>query len=123
MPRATLSIPGTPPSLNQVGYRSHWSVGRREKQKWEGFLAIALMEQRVPRGLKSVFASAELRFKQKRRRDEGNFRALLEKALGDVLQTGWLPDDTPEYFRFGAVEFSAPCPEPLTIVHLDFERA
>jgi hypothetical protein len=83
--RATLSIPDTPPSLNQIGYRSHWAVGRKAKQQWEQWLSIALMEQKVPRGLASVQARATIRFKQKRRRDEGNFRALLEKALGDVL--------------------------------------
>ena len=55
------------------------------------------MEQRVPRGLASVKAKATIRFKQRRRRDEGNFRALLEKALGDVLQAGgYLTDDTPD---------------------------
>ncbi len=121
MTRATLTIPGVPPSLNQIGYRSHWSAGRREKQKWEQFLAIALMEQRVPRGLGSVVASAELRFTQRRRRDEGNFRALLEKALGDTLVKGrWLPDDTPDHYRFGALEIEAPCPEAMTVVELSW---
>lgn len=118
---ATLSIPGTPPSLNKIGYHSHWSVGRKAKKDWEGFLHIALMEQKVPRKLGSVSASATLHFKQRRRRDEGNWRALLEKALGDVLQAaGYLEDDTPEYYRFGAVQLVAPSPEPLTLVHLDY---
>jgi hypothetical protein len=120
--QATLSIPGTPPSLNAIGYRSHWAVGRKAKQEWEGWLSIALMEQKVPRGLRSVTAKATIRFKQRRRRDEGNFRALLEKALGDVLQNGWIPDDTPEHYRFGAVELFAPVERPETIVVLDYER-
>lgn len=121
--RATLSIPGTPPSMNQVGLRSHWSVGRAEKLKWEGWLGIALLEQRVPKGLKSVQASAALRFKQRRRRDEGNHRMLIEKALGDVLvSAGYLPDDTPDLYRFGRVELLAPCEKPETIVVLDYVR-
>jgi hypothetical protein len=121
--RATLRIPGCPPSLNQIGFRSHWAVGRKAKQDWEQFLSIALLEQRVPRGLKRVEATGTLRFKQKRRRDEGNFKALLDKALGDVLQAGgWLADDTPDYYRFGELTLFAPVPQPETIVLLDYER-
>lgn len=120
--RVSLSIPGTPPSFNKVGLHSHWAVGRKAKQDWEQWLSIALMEQRVPRGLRSVAATATIRFKQRRRRDEGNFKPLLEKALGDVLQNGWIEDDTPEYYRFGAVELFAPVERPETIVVLDYER-
>ncbi len=120
--RATLSIPATPPSFNAVGLRSHWSVGRKAKRDWEQWLQIALLEQRVPKGLKRVTASATIRFKQRRRRDEGNFKPLIEKALGDVLQNGWVEDDTPEHYRFGAVELFAPVDRPETIVVLDYER-
>lgn len=88
--RATLSIPGTPPSFNAIGLHSHWTVGRKAKREWEQWLSIALMQQRVPRGLKQVRASATLRFKQRRRRDEGNFRVILEKAFGDALVGGRL---------------------------------
>ncbi len=123
MERATLSIPGTPKSFNQIGYRSHWSIGRAEKQRWEGFLGIALMEARVPRRLKRVEATATLRFKQQRRRDSGNFRPLIEKALGDILVTaGYLEDDTADLYSFGAVELFAPVDRPETIVVLDYER-
>lgn len=121
--RATLSIPGTPPSFNKVGLHSHWAVGRRHKLQWQQWLSIALMEQGVLRGLKSVEARATIRFKTQRRRDEGNFRVILEKALGDALVEGlWLADDTPEYFRFGRVELLAPVERPETIVVLDYER-
>jgi hypothetical protein len=112
-----------PPSLNAVGFHSHWTVGRKAKQDWEQWLSIALMEQRVPKGLKRVEATATLRFKQKRRRDEGNHRTLLEKALGDVLQgRGYLEDDTPDFYRFGRLTMLAPVPQPETIVVLDYER-
>ena len=121
--RATLCIPGTPPSLNRVGLRSHWAVGRGEKLKWQGWIALALMEQKVPRRLKHVSATATIRFKQRRRRDEGNFRVLLEKACGDALVEGdWLPDDTSDLYRFGRVELFAPVDWPETIVVLDYER-
>lgn len=125
--RATLRIPGTPPSFNAVGLHSHWAVGRKAKQDWEQWIHFAILEQAVPRGLmprglKSVTASAAIRFKQKRKRDEGNFRVILEKALGDVLQNGWISDDTPEYYRFGRVELIAPVEKPETIIILDYER-
>lgn len=121
--RATLSIPGTPPSFNAVGLHSHWTKGRKAKRDWQQWLSIALMEQKVPRGLKQVRASAALRFKQRRRRDEGNFRVVVEKALGDALvEGGWLADDTPDRYRFGAVELLAPVDRPETIVVLDYER-
>jgi hypothetical protein len=81
------------------------------------------MEAGVPRRLKHVEASATLRFKQRRRRDELNFATILNKALGDVLQSaGYLPDDTPDLYRFGRVELLAPCDRPETIVVLDYER-
>jgi len=121
--RATLRVPGTPPSFNAVGLRSHWAVGRRHKLQWQEWLSIALMEQAVPRGLERVAATATIRFKQRRRRDEGNFRVILEKALGDVLQAGgWLADDTPEQYRFGEVKLLAPVSQPETIVVLDYTR-
>lgn len=121
MPTAVLTIPGIPPSFNAVGLRSHWAVGRRHKQAWEQHLATAMTLEQVPRGLRRVEASATLQFTQRRRRDAANFQPLLDKALGDILQSGWgLPDDTPEYYRFGALELSAPHPEPLTIVRLDY---
>lgn len=121
--RATLCIPGTPPSLNAVGYRSHWAVGRKHKLQWQGYIALALMEQKVPRRLKRVEATATLRFKQRRRRDEGNHRVLVEKALGDALvEGGWLPDDDSELYSFGRVELMAPVERPETILILDYER-
>jgi hypothetical protein len=81
------------------------------------------MEARVPRRLKRVEVTATLRFKQQRRRDSGNFRPLLEKALGDVLVSGsWLEDDTADLYSFGAVELLAPVDRPETIVVLDYER-
>lgn len=115
-----LSLPDVPPSLNRVGSRgkSHWPY-TNAKKKWEGMFFIALLEVKVPKGLLTVDASAVLRFKSKRRRDEGNFRMLLEKALGDILVTGgWLQEDTPDFYAFNSVEFSEETGDPLTLVTL-----
>jgi len=121
--RVSLSIPGTPPSFNKVGLRSHWAVGRAEKLRWQGFIAIALMERQVPRRLKRVDVKATIRFKQRRRRDSGNFKVILDKACGDALvEGGWLADDTSDLYDFGRVELLAPCERPETILVLDYVR-
>lgn len=113
---AVLDIPGTPPSYNVTAH-AHWQKVRRAKQEWQRNCELALMVAQVPRGLGSVLVSGRLEFKQRRRRDEGNFRVILEKALGDALTNGnWIPDDTPDHYRFGALELSAPCSRPRTLV-------
>lgn len=103
----TLLIDSTPPSLNAIAGRGNRWAFSRAKRQWQSDLATLLMVRAVPRGLIRVEASAVLTFPTRRRRDEGNFRVLLEKALGDALvEGGWLPDDTPEHFTFGAVTFA-----------------
>lgn len=122
--QAVLEVPGTPKSFNEVGLRTHWAVGRRHKKQWEADFVTALLLTKVPLGLDSVRATARIEFKQRRRRDEGNFRVLIEKALGDALvgdrrawpDGRWLPDDTPEHYQFGAVELVAPAPAARTLI-------
>lgn len=104
--RFALAFPGTPPSFNKVGHTgSRWNW-TREKKHWQQTIEMLLMAECVPRGLRRVEARAELWFPTHRRRDEGNYRTLLEKCLGDALVNGkWITDDTPEHFSFGRVEF------------------
>lgn len=119
--RYELSIGGTPPSLNRVGSRgSHWAFTKAKKD-WQSNCFIALLVAKVPKGLTSVQATACLVFGKNRRRDEGNYRALLEKSLGDALVLGgFLTDDTPEQFRFGAVYFQKG--KATTRITLEVER-
>jgi hypothetical protein len=79
-----------------------------------------------------VEAAASLRFTTKRRRDEGNFRATLEKALGDALvgdraawpEGRWIPDDTRDHFRFGDIDFHVDEREPaLTVIAIGWSKA
>ena len=117
----TIEIPGTPPSFNAVGLHTHWTVGRKAKADWQQRCEIMLMKHKVPRGLDLVTATAMIAHKTRRRRDEGNFRVILEKALGDALTAGgWLPDDTPDHYRFGAVDLVSPAPEALTTLTLAY---
>lgn len=102
----TIVIADTPPSMNTYSH-AHWRKFHSIKKTWQAIFAEELMVLRREIGRAgSVHATASLRFPQRRRRDEGNYRAALEKALGDALvQGGFLVDDTPEYFTFGAVTF------------------
>jgi hypothetical protein len=121
---STIRLPMTPPSLNAVAGRSNrWAFSRPKKQ-WQRDLAVALMAIGVPRNLHRVEASAVLSFTTARRRDEGNFRVILEKALGDALvEGGWLEDDTPDHFRFGAVDFAqADAPETRVLLGIELVR-
>lgn len=118
---AVLQLPITPPSLNEVGYRTHWAVARRHKLTWQNDLSTLLLAQRVPRGLMKVDAAATIYFTEKRRRDEGNFRVLIEKALGDALvEGGWLADDTPDHYTFGKVALLAPCTARQTYIEINY---
>ena len=113
---ARIWIGATPPSLNVVaGHRWQWA---KAKKMWQNDLALLLMAERLPRGLARVEASAVLTFPTRRRRDEGNFRALIEKSLGDALVEGrWLADDTPDRFSFGAVTFALGTPRTTIDLH------
>lgn len=112
--------PVTPPSFNKVGHSGCRWAWTREKKKWQEDFETLLMAASVPRGLSKVEVSAVLSFPTKRRRDEGNYRTLLEKCLADALVNGgWLPDDTPEFFTFGRVSFEKGASE--TRILLDAE--
>jgi len=123
MTTATLHLPATPPSMNAIIGRSNRWAYSRAKRRWQSDLATALMVAGVPRRLERVEAAAVLTFTTSRRRDEGNFRLILEKALGDALvEGGWLADDTPDRYRFGAVAF-AKADEARTTLTVRFEIA
>lgn len=121
MAKYELSLPDVPRSLNPL-MRAHWSKFHAEKKKWEDMLFIALHEAKVPKRLKKVHATASLRFTDRRGRDEGNFRATLEKALGDALQLQWIPDDTADIFTFGALTFEEKPGTKRTTIVLDVEE-
>lgn len=107
-------IADAPPSINQVGSRGHWRSFHAKKRQWQGMLGTALIASgpELEAALRStsgpVRATGAIYFRVKRRRDEGNFRAILEKSLGDALvgdpdawpEGRWIPDDTPEHYRF-----------------------
>jgi hypothetical protein len=102
----TFTLGYLPDSFNRTAY-AHWTKQRESKQNLQRDMELMLMGLQMPRPLPGpVVAFATLIVPVRRRRDEGNFRTPLEKALGDALVNGgWLHDDTPELFRFGSVAF------------------
>lgn len=130
-----LAIPRTPKSLNQLGARGNPRLFHREKKSWEEELALTMIAEGLPgwpKGpqLHRVDARAVLRFRSNRRRDEGNFRVLLEKALGDALrghigawrEGKWIPDDTPDHYSFKALEISPDLGPARTLITLEWKR-
>lgn len=116
MGQAVLEL-APPASMNKApasGSRGARMARHKAKRGLEADLSRLLLAAEVPRPIPGdrVRATAELLFPAARRRDEGNYRTALEKALGDALAPHdpehpfrWLSDDTPEHFTFGAVTF------------------
>lgn len=126
---AMIELAYTPPSINQVAVGRAASRGAgiastRAKKQLQSDLESMLLVERLPRPLVFVEAAARLRFARRNsRRDEGNFRTPLEKALGDALTNGgWLLDDTPDTYHFGRLTFDPEPGEPRTQLLLRFRR-
>jgi hypothetical protein len=122
-PTIELWINDVPPSMNKIGgHSSHWRY-QFHKKKWNDLIGYTLIavHGRTPL-IPTVRVTALLRFPTNRRRDEGNFRMMLEKAMGDILQSGgWLPDDTPDYYRFGEVTIEDEIGPNRTILFIEQE--
>jgi hypothetical protein len=100
-PEVVIDIDQLPPSMNDIiGQGSRWRY-TAEKKKWGKLLQQALLDA----GLGScarVFAEGEVTFPSRIKHDQGNYRFMLEKALGDALQTvGVLLDDSWDFYSFG----------------------
>jgi hypothetical protein len=82
------------------------------KDIWQRILATLLEECGLPRGQQRIEAEGTITFPNHATRDQGNFRVILEKALGDALvggsdkagvDGGWLKDDNWDAYEFGAL--------------------
>lgn len=93
---------GTPQSLNIHGSTANAHHYQSIKHHWSERLNELLEQSGLPRGLSYVLAEGQCCFPDRIKRDQGNFRYLLEKSLGDVLVEGaWLKDDRWENYEFG----------------------
>lgn len=96
---------GYPPSLNALGDGNRFAY-RAMKTAWEERLVSLIERTDLPRPLARVTVEGLLTVPDRTRRDQGNFRVILEKALGDALVLGgWLEDDDWSRYSFGGLEF------------------
>ena len=91
---------GTPPSLNAL-VSSNVHALRAQKDAWQRALPSELRASDLG-PTDRVMAEGECCFGTQQRRDGGNHRVLLEKALGDALtEGGYLVDDDWNRYEFG----------------------
>jgi hypothetical protein len=95
---------GAPPSFNALGVgdtRAYLSMKKRLEAVFAKRLRAAGLR---PCG--RIVVEGEATFPDRGRRDQGNFRVLLEKALGDALTAGgWLEDDDWTRYEFGGLAY------------------
>lgn len=98
---------GAPQSYNAFGggrgTGAAAQVGAGLKQTWQAILQQKLTASDLPVFLDQVYAIGEVTFPDDREdRDQGNFRVVIEKALGDALEAGgWLKKDNWARYQFG----------------------
>jgi hypothetical protein len=76
------------------------------KEGWENLFGELLSKTSLPKAVRitSVSRARSASATHRRDRDQGNHRFILEKALGDALQTGgWLLDDDWDSYEFGGL--------------------
>lgn len=120
----TFAYADTPPSMNTNVGKGSWRNFHTAKKRWEGIFAMLLLTQKIPKGCSLVKATVNIKFRVKRaKRDVGNFQTIIEKALGDALQTvGVIPDDGPSYFEIEKVHLEPESGKPCTTITLEVWR-
>jgi hypothetical protein len=94
---------GAPPSVRVLGSGDQFRY-QALKKAWQDLLTVALAASELPRPSARVFVEGEVTFPDRIKRDQGNHRFLLEKALGDALvEGGWLRDDDWDRYEFGGL--------------------
>jgi len=103
-----------PPSVNQLPLNPRDPKYRKARDNWIQDFAYSFNEagNKLPKNIIWLRAYAVLTFTKYRRRDSGNYKALIEKWLGDALQhAGIIKDDTHDIYSFGNVAiFIGPAP-------------
>lgn len=97
---------GGPPSLNMFGSGAQ-RVFQAQKKTWQQLLTSHLYEVGLPKPCQRIVVEGTATFPDRGRRDQGNYRFLLEKALGDALTAGgWLEDDDWARYEFGNLAYA-----------------
>jgi hypothetical protein len=102
-PEVVIEVDQLPPSMNDIiGQGSRWRY-TAEKKKWGKLLTQAVTDSGL--GLcRRVLVEGQVTFPTRIKHDQGNYRFMLEKALGDALQAaGVLDDDDWSSYEFGGL--------------------
>ncbi len=93
---------GAPPSLNAQGSSANRFIYQAQKQAWQEMWTRRLRESSLPARVGSVYVEGQICFPDRAKRDQGNFRHLIEKSCGDALVSAhYLEDDDWDHFEFG----------------------
>lgn len=85
---------GSPPSLNDGGSGMDHMAYQALKKAWQAAFVELLDASGLPHGLDGVTVEGLVGFPTRAARDQGNYRWMIEKALGDALQAGgFIADD------------------------------
>jgi hypothetical protein len=94
---------GASGSLNFLGSGNQFAY-QAMKKGWAEALTLALEASGLSKNLNGVLVEGVMCFPDRRRRDQGNHRFIVEKALGDALTAGgWLEDDSWDFYEFGGL--------------------
>ena len=93
---------GAPTSFNAFGSGANQHAWQGQKKQWADILRGLLEESRLRKGVERVFVEGVVCFGDQTERDQGNFRIMIEKSLGDLLvEDGWLHGDDWSRYQFG----------------------
>lgn len=95
---------GSPPSFNVMAGREVM-IYRNAIKQWADVLRPLLDSSGLPLGLGRVVVEGEVSFGDGVERDQGNYRVIIEKAVGDALvRGGYLAADTWSRYEFGGLQ-------------------
>ena len=98
---------GAPQSLNAEASQSTRFAYGNQKKAWQARLTKLLEDSGLPKGLVAVHVRGQVCFPDRTKRDQGNHRFLVEKALGDALEKGgWISNDDWTRYQFGNLDYA-----------------
>lgn len=98
---------GTGGSFNAFGSGANQFAWQGIKAHLMKIVTEKLTEAGLPKGLGHVLVEGRMTFPDRGRRDQGNFRIMWEKAVGDALKEGgWLEDDDWTRYEFGGLAYA-----------------
>lgn len=109
---------GQPKSMNALGSGNPMAF-QAAKRMWGQRFVDLLVAAGLPRPVGYVQVTGVCCFPTRARRDQGNYRFMLEKAMGDALVEGrWLEDDDWSRYEFGNLSYAYAKDQSYTLLRL-----